>query len=194
MKKSLIACIYNLIKMKRLLLSICMMALFPVLSLAKLVEILPYPDYTAFYMGGMRIDSVERWTDKTVLRMYYASKADSKVTVPSCSYLIDERGRRYAMREAEGVRTDCETAIGAGDTLRFCLVYDALPKRCRCFDMVTLANFGKRHFTGIRPKGSLLLGSRKVPKTSKTDRALKKNTVGGSCSPRLNGDRGTDNC
>jgi hypothetical protein len=105
-----------------------------------------------------QIDCVK--TDKKATTLYFCAKGDSGTWEKflSCSYLIDEKGKRHKIVGTKNIQLDKKTYLGKKHQLNFRVAFEPLPVGTKRFDLITDAYInGGGAYYGIREKGTSLI-------------------------------------
>ncbi len=148
--------------MKHLSFFILLFLAVPVLARSGRTANIDKPDYLALPSDGVTITRVKTTDKATTLYFHAVGDSAFSFSIPSCSYLVDESGRRYKMTGCKNVEAGKDVCPGKKG-LKFSVSFLPLPDGTERFDMIAeiFVNAG-RYYYGIREGGLPLLGGKRT--------------------------------
>lgn len=114
------------------------------------------PDYLDLQNTNERIDKVISDKTKTLVYLSCAVQTNSTITVPTNTYIIDEKGNKYGVTKANGIVLGKKQAIEKGNKLSYILTFPPLPKGTKSFDLIQSNNLTKTCFFNIHQSGAIV--------------------------------------
>ncbi len=102
--------------------------------------------------GELKAREVVLADTATTLRLTLDYPAGSNFRIMSTCYLLDEAGRRYPLRSAEGLPMDTWVTSPADRTTDFTLHFEPLPRRTQVFDFIEYDGQGAFMLLGIHDR------------------------------------------
>lgn len=94
------------------------------------------PDCIDIYNRNEKIDKVVTTKEGTTVFMSCHGDSATTVSINKNTYLVDEGGNHYRLKQTSGIETGKNTVIGKQGKLSFKLTFSPLPKGCTSFDLV----------------------------------------------------------
>ncbi len=111
------------------------------------------PEYIDIHNGSERIEKVKIDKHGTIVYLTCTGQAGTEVFVPVTTYITDEQGNHYKVKETSGIVLNEKKKIGKSGKLTYNLSFPALPKGTSCFDMVQKYRNSETHYLNIHQYG-----------------------------------------
>src|SRR5574344_362168 len=148
--------------MKKLLLEILLFTAQYAVAQDKTTVNIANPVYHAL-RESEQIECVK--TEKNATTLYFCARGDAGTWEKflSCSYLMDEQGKRHRIVGTKNIQLDKKTYLGKKRRLKFRVAFEPLPAGTKRFDLITDAYLnGGGGYYGIREKGLPLIAPNSI--------------------------------
>ena len=162
--------------MKTIVISLLFLMFFPITICSQEQDFLNInsPEYIDLQNSSERIDKVAADKREIIVYLSCSGTSDSGVIVPKNTYIVDEAGRKYFIKKANGIAIGKRKPIGKSGKLSYSLVFPPLPKGTKSFDMVQAHRRDKTYYFDIHQKGTATNFATSIDTTGINDALNKK--------------------